>query len=133
MKLVSFLSGVLICCGAYSCQDELAGGCEEFTAGLLYMDVEKASDHINYWLEDLPPSPVSGDPIGHKINLDVFVDRLQSYCSVQVELGCYACIETYPPQSHVTIRLDSAGTEITRTLDIRTPSDTLMTLLNIHL
>ncbi|HEY3386869.1 MAG TPA: hypothetical protein VGK46_10185 [Saprospiraceae bacterium] len=133
MKLLYVLTGVLISCIAFSCEDDFARiDCAELRAALIALDVEDASVHINALLEDLQPVPVSGDPYGHEINLELFVDRLQSNCSLQVELECYACIETYPPQSHVTISLDSSGTEVTRTLDILTPKESEMTLHNIH-
>ena len=133
MKLLYLLTVVLISCMVCSCEDDFARiNCEALREALIATDVEDASVHINDLLEDLQPVPVSGDPYGHEINLELFVDRLHANCSLQVEIGCYACIETYPPQSHVSIRLDSAGTDVIRTLDILTPEDSEMKLRSIH-
>ena len=133
MKLHYLLTVLLISCMVFSCEDDFERiNCEALREALIVPDVEGASVQINALLEDLQPLPVSGDPYGHEANLELFVDRLHSNCSLQVEIECYACVETYPPQTHVNIRLDSAGTDVIRTLDILTPADNVMKMLNIH-
>ncbi len=135
MKFMYLLTGVLICCCSFSNCDETEDfTCVEFKdqVATLEPDPVQAKNYINAMLALFSPNPTTEDPIGHDENLIRFADRLEEHCDVDALIECYACIETFPHQSHVLIRLDSAGMMISRTLDIRTPGDTLMTLLGIH-
>lgn len=135
MKFIYLLTGVLICCCSFSNCDETEDfTCVEFKdqVATLEPDPVQARNYINAMLARFSPNPTTEDPIGHNENLKLFAERLEEHCDVDALIECYACIETFPHQSHVLIRLDSAGMMISRTLDIRTPGDTLMTLLGIH-
>ncbi len=135
MKRIYLLTCVLIyCCSFSNCDGTDQFACVELSDELISLDPDPvhATNSINAWLSVLPPDPTLNDPLGHEQNLNVFIQRFSQHCGLDVSIECYGCIETFPVQSHVLVRLDSAGTVISRTLDIRTPGDTMMTLLDIH-
>lgn len=135
MKFIYLLTGVLICCCSFSnCDKDENFTCVEIKDGLatLESDQVQLTNYINALLSPLLPNPTAEDPAGHRENLNTFASGLGQDCDLEVLVECYACIETFPHQSHVLIRLDSAGMMVSRTLDIRTPGDTLMTLVGIH-
>ncbi len=135
MKLMYLLTGVLICCCSFSNCDETDNFiCVEFKDEVIALDPDpvQATNYVNVLLSPLFPYPTFEDPTGHEANLILFADRLEQHCNVDVSIECYGCIETFPVQSHVIVKLDSAGVIVNRTLDIRTPVDTVMTLQGIH-
>lgn len=135
MKLIYLLTGVLICCCSFSNCDETDNFiCVEFKDEVIALDPDpvQATNYVNALLSPLFPYPTFEDPTGHEANLILFADRLEQHCNVDVTIECYGCIETFPVQSHVLVKLDSAGVIVNRTLDIRTPADTVMTLQGIH-
>ncbi len=135
MKVIYILSGVLICSFLFSnCDKDENLTCVEFKDELttLEPDLGQVTNYINSRLNLLFPDPTSEDPIGHEANLNLFAEKLEQDCAVEVTIECYACIYTLPAQSHVRIQLDSAGTMIHRALDIWTPEDNLMTLRAIE-
>ena len=135
MKLIYLLSGVLICCCSFSnCDKDENFTCVEFKDEVIALDPdpEQAMNYVNALLSPMFPYSTMEDPIGHEANLILFAEKLALHCNVDVSIECYACIETFPVQSHVVVKLDSAGVMISRTLDIRTPTDDVMTLLAIH-
>lgn len=128
-NIVLLLSVVML----VSCEDSLGIKCDAFGEGLIYFDRDIIQPQVNKFLADLHPKPVTDDICGHEMNLNIFAARIEKECGLEVVVDCYACIETYPPLSHVTIRLDSIGAMVTRTLDIVTPEDKEMTFRDIHL
>ena len=114
------------------CRDTVELHCKELREGLAEADVEKVADELNDLLSDLSPNPTNDDLTGHRLNLDEFVERLDDQCGFEVNVECYACIETFPVISEVGIDLDSSGFSIRRILDIRTPGDGLMTVTGVH-
>jgi hypothetical protein len=135
MNLYYFFTAILISCSAFQCDDgdpELEA-CGSFQSMLLDKDLDGIANHpVNFWLMDMSPVPVNGDQIGHQLNLELFVERLEEDCFLDAEIECYACIETLPHQSHVIIRMDSSNIQVLRTLDILTPADSVMTIRDIH-
>ena len=135
MKLIYLLSGILFCCCSFSnCDKDENFTCVEFKDEVITLDPDpvQATNYVNALLSPLFPNPTAEDPTGHDDNLKHFADRLEQHCNVDVSIDCYGCIETFPVQSHVIVKLDSAGVIVNRTLDIRTPADTVMTLQGIH-
>jgi hypothetical protein len=135
MKLIYLLSGILICCCSFSnCDKDENFTCVEFKDEVTTLDPDPvhATNYVNVLLSPLFPYPTLEDPLGHEANLSLFAEKLEQHCDVEVLIECYTCIETFPVQSHVMVTLDSAGVMISRTLDIRTPPDTIMTLQHIH-
>ncbi len=82
---------------------------------------------------DLASEPIQSDILGHKENLDILVERLNKKCDeILASKLCYACIETNPPISEISIELDSLGTMISRVIDIDTPSNKDLKFHRIH-
>ena len=107
--------------------------CIQLETGLLNWDTDLVKSEVEKLGADLSPSPIEGDPMGHKENLDLIVERLTSQCDkIAVKVYCYACIKTNPPQSEIFLVLDSIGTEIHRVIDLSTPDDQVMTFLKVH-
>ncbi|MEO5906568.1 MAG: hypothetical protein ABIQ11_07570 [Saprospiraceae bacterium] len=131
MKIFPFsilILGLLI----IACKDSIELPCQELREGLTETDEVAVAGILNNLLKDLPPVPTNDDLQGHRANLDLFVERLDDQCGFQADVECYACVETFPPISHVGINLDSSGVNIRRTLDIRTPDEALMTVTGVH-
>jgi hypothetical protein len=96
--------------------------CDLLNEGLIFGDEDLTEKEINELCEKYPPLPVPGDDIGHKENLDSIIDELNTQCSGFVaELGCYACLESLPPQSVIGFTLDSAGIDVKRHVHLYTP------------
>src|SRR3990170_4537618 len=89
-----------------NCSDEITNPCKVLNDGLVNYDVEKVKQEIDEMLDDLFPSPIAGDEIGHHNNLETLVERLQTECGYEVEIVCYACVYTFPPQSEIVIELN---------------------------
>ncbi len=97
------------------------------------MDSDIVKSEINKLLTDLEPVKTDSDRIGHKQNLNLLIEQLNTQCdNITTELICYACIETNPPQSEILVATDSVGTEIHRVVDILTPDDDILYCLRIH-
>ena len=129
MKLLSLLI-VSVFFLLLSCKQE-EETCESLRANLIALNVSEVKSELDVWLGEL--SPDHEDPDVHFQNLESFILRLESDCMLEGSIVCFACIETYPPQSEIRILLDSAGHQTHRILDILTPSDSVMTIRDIHL
>ena len=82
---------------------------------------------------DLKPKVTANDRFGHKENLSILINRLNTQCtSINAELICYACIYTNPPQSEILVSTDSIGVTIKRIMDISTPEDAVLSCVRIH-
>ncbi len=127
--LLSILFSGLLLIG---CKDSVELPCKELRDGLAEVDEVVVENILNDLLKDLSPNPTNDDLTGHRINLDLFVERLDDQCGFQADVECYACVKTFPPISHVGINLDSAGFSVRRTIDIRTPDEALMTATGVH-
>lgn len=107
--------------------------CGNLKTGIIDMDSEIVKSEVNKLVTDLEPVRTDSDPIGHKENLDLLIERLNTQCdNITAELICYACIETNPPQSEILVTTDSLGTGIDRVVDILTPDDDTLYCLRIH-
>lgn len=129
MKVFPFLFFLLF----VSCADTINIPCGELEEGMIEADVTKVKPWLDLLMADLHPMVSAEDPFGHRENLEIFIDQLNAQCNFNAVIECYACIETFPPQSHVQITLTSSNVIPTfRTLDIRTPADAVMKIVNIH-
>ena len=108
-------------------------GCYNFSETLIYLKSDSVKNVVDILSEDLNPEVTENDQWGHKENIDLLIERLNMECeNISVSLGCYACIETLPPQSELIISTDSAGVEIKRVIDILTPKDDILQYLGVH-
>jgi hypothetical protein len=102
--------------------------CAVLEEGLIFGDEDAVEAEINSLCQNYPPAPVVGDDIGHEENLIAIILELNNQCSGFVaELGCYACLESLPPQSVINFTLDSAGVEVNRYVNLWTSDGELMT------
>lgn len=118
-KFIWLVFGSLI--SFFACEDTASKLCDELQADMVAFSTEQVKSTLDPWLQGQLPVPTEDDPIGHEINLQNFVDRLSDDCGLEASILCYACIETFPPQSEVRVMIDSSGITVARILDIMTP------------
>ena len=106
--------------------------CGNLKTGLIIKDQEKIGIEMDKLTENLPPDPTKNDPIGHSENLTIITQSIHSCDGLEAEIFCYACVETNPPQSEITIQMDSVSVKIERIIDISTPSDKILKFSGIH-
>ena len=101
--------------------------------GIIEMDAGIVLPEINKLLTDLNPDQTILDPTGQKANIDKLLVRLNLAAdSISAELVCFACILTNPPQTEISLRTDSSGSDIQRIIDILTPSDSKLKAIRMH-
>jgi hypothetical protein len=110
--------------------------CESLTKIALY-DVKNMgpsgksmlAPNLDLMLENLRPMKTNTDPYGHEKNLQKFVDMLNECKNMKAEIECYACMESYPPQSAVILWIDSGANlaPIQARINLRTDPDGPMT------
>jgi hypothetical protein len=61
-----------------------------------------------------------------KENLELLADRLSSRCSRQVELVCFNCVYTTPPQSEIIIHSSSAGRSAQKIIDLTSSNEKIV-------
>jgi hypothetical protein len=107
--------------------------CELLTEALVNYNDEILKAEVDKLTIDLKPHFANNDFYGHSENLNALIDRLNSGCAnIDASLLCYACIETLPPQSEISILVDSSGTAVCRIIDISTPEDEILKFSGIH-
>ncbi len=103
MKSWIFIS-TLIIIFLLSCSKEKESIChEEICEYILYENDSLIQEEIARLASDLLPKPSDDDKWGQSENLDILIERLnQCNCIVATKV-CYACLESYPPQSVVKL------------------------------
>ena len=133
--LLSILAILII--SLFSCEKDgnillLAPDCKKLAQGLIEYDEQKAQIEISKLTADLFPSPSHEDEFGHKNNLHILVTSMNLCDNLAAEFNCYACIKTLPPQTEITVLVDSSGVSLPRILDFHTPTDTALEFIRIH-
>ena len=135
MKKLFFPVLLLVALLQYSCCDKEDNNslttidCIALEEGLIFGEQDVVEAEINALCQNYPPAPTVDDEIGHKNNLNAIIMELNNQCSDFVaELGCYACLESLPPQSVINFTLDSVGVGVKRYISLWTPDGELMTL-----
>lgn len=95
--------------------------CDGLIEGMLAKDIDATKAIMTPLLVSYPPVPVADDELGHEANLNDLVAELNSCAGLTAEIYCYACLESFPPQSRVDFTIDSAGVAVPRYMYIRTP------------
>ncbi len=97
--------------------------------GLLTSNRELVNTEINKLTADLKPRKDV-----HRSNLNTLVTRIsdQTDGRISCSVFCYACIETLPPQSELSLELDSVGVPVYRIIDILTPDGGLLKCVGLH-
>ena len=131
MKFLSVIMHIALCLGTVSCEsnfEEPSVNYKVLSNALLYFDEDVVIEELNILTIDLEPK--NGD---HTKNFDILIDRIGNQNSeMTAEMGCYACIETAPPQSEILVDIDSAGTQVSRIIDILTPDDGALKCVGMH-
>jgi len=116
-----FVSG---CCKDDNTQDQTGINCVEFKQNFLDYDKEAIRIIIDSLCQNYPPIPTQDDDLGHKENTVKLIEELNETCSDLVFVQkCYACLESYPPQSSIEVQLDSVGISIIRGFRLYVPEN----------
>ena len=108
--------------------------CDNLQEGIIYLNTQIVTTEINKLTVDLEPKVNQNDEFGHRENLNILINRLNSNCdSINFELICYACIKTLPLQSEILVSIDSVGTIVKRVVDILTPNTNVLNCIRIHI
>jgi|GEM_PF-3331110 len=88
---------------------------------------------LNKYLSDLKPMRSNTDNLGHEHNLKIFVERLNSCNTISAEINCYACMESYPPQSSVSMKIATSDNSmpILAKVNISTNPNDVMTVVSV--
>jgi len=134
MKKGAFLIISLLLLLAACEDDSLDADCTLLTDALVHYNNEALKAEVDKLTVGLKPQITKEDPFGHRDNLNTLIDRLNAQCKhVKASLFCYACVETLPVQSEITVLVDSAGTQVCRMMDIITPEEEVLSYSDVHL
>lgn len=136
MKNIGILVIILSLIFLTSCEEDRIESveCELITEALVNYNSENLKAEVDKLTIDLKPHISDNDSYGHRENLNTLIDRLNSQCdNFEASLFCYACIETLPPQSEISILVDSSGTDVYRIIDISTPEDDNLSFVGVEL
>jgi len=110
-----------------------AFNCQHFKTGIMNDSSAMVGVEVNKLCEDLlPAAPTPADEYGQAQNINILVQRLSQKCDITATLVCYACIETLPAQSEITISINQNGTIYTRTLDITVDQQNMLIYNGMH-
>jgi hypothetical protein len=116
----------LLSCDSESVEPNMDG--EVFLEGLIHYNSDIVQSEINKLTVDLKP-----DSDGHQSNLNILIHRIEQQTESLSVLGsCYACIYTLPPQSEISLEVDSLGIRVSRTIDILTPEKENLSYIGLH-
>jgi hypothetical protein len=87
---------------------------------------------IDKLTKDLTPKPNVSDYDGQLANLYTLFTRLEKCGNISFYICCYSCIQTGPPQSEVSVCVDSSGIQICRIFDFYTWEHDNLTFAAAH-
>ncbi len=99
---------------------------------IIYNDVEYVRDKLDHIMDGLNPVYGNGDPIGHYDNLHIVTGELSRDDCLYASILCYACIESYPPQSEILIQIDDGEYLYEKVIDIAMPLESEMYFVGMH-
>ncbi|MGH1433018.1 MAG: hypothetical protein ACRBG0_01015 [Lewinella sp.] len=133
MKYLSLLvTGVLFLTGCYEEEnnevpEQSSISCLELEEDFIIMDRDAIKIVIDSLCQQYPPLSIEDDPLVHENNTTGLIEELNENCeNLTYMLRCYACLESYPPQSIIDVELDSVGIVITRFFRVRVPENDFM-------
>jgi hypothetical protein len=94
--------------------------CDLLKNGIINLDNSILRTEIAKLTLDLTPKPVPNDDLGHVVNFDSLISRINSCSKIHADIFCYGCIKTLPRQSEILIKTDSSGILVQRIIDITT-------------
>ena len=132
-RLVKVSILVICLCACEKDNDDFNIDCNNLVEGIINMDSDAVRKEINELTVDLEPSPTEDDNIGHRKNFDLLINHLNSSCEqISAQMICYACVKTWPVQTELKVTVDSSGVPVTRTIDITTPENNILSCNRIH-
>ncbi len=103
--------------------------CAELTTALLELNEETLGTLLDPELEKLKLLDQDNNSCLHDNNLKAFTELINDNCSsLTASTICCGCVLTFLAISEVSVTIDSSGNEVTRVLDLVTPSDEGMPL-----
>ncbi len=126
MRKIVYLAIVLL---LFTCKKDVIENpdCESLLTGLTELNDNIVKNEIEKLTADLHPQPYSEDPIGHMANVQTLADRLSEKCSqLTTEVVCYACIESYPPRSIISVEFNNQGETYLIYIFIYTPDNDIL-------
>jgi hypothetical protein len=106
--------------------------CDNLKNGIITTDDSIIITVISKLTTDLSPNPTENDPLGHMVNFETLISRINTCGQITAELTCYGCIKTLPALSEILVKTDSSGVQIQRYLDIKTSEQSNLDILGIH-
>ena len=128
---------MLISVAATSCSDNepdlsISGvDCDRLSNSFIDEDYTYAAPIIDSICLTLPASPTSSDPLGHEINSNTLIQKLNANCDdLTFSLICYACLESFPLQSSILVTKESVDGQISRNFALTVPENEFMYFSN---
>lgn len=111
----------------FSCEKDHAGNrCERLADGIVANNVDEVKAAVNNAIDKLHNKEHTA------ANLSSLATLLSSRCGLRVEVLCVGCIYTDPAQSEIRISANSAGTSITKVIDITYTASNIMVFRSMH-
>jgi hypothetical protein len=122
MKKLPLLLVIVLSCS----KQDIGSDCGRLKSGVNSNNIERVGASINNFIAGL------GSKAHTSENLTALAKKVAAKCDVKVEVLCYACIMTLPEQSELRVTLSSAGSTITKVIDISQNSSNEMKFVNMH-
>jgi hypothetical protein len=104
---------------AFGCEKDASERCEGLRTAVKNDDIEGVKEIVNRLTADLTAqSATATDPDGHHNTYLTLIDRLNDECDINATGVCYACIDTYPPQSEIKLTILLGTHSVTRIIDL---------------
>ncbi len=98
--------------------------CDSLATALVELDENTLEVILNPELEKFQLLDQDNNTCLHDNNLKAITNLLNGTCeSLKISILCCGCIETLPLISELSVEVDSAGIEVIRILDLRTPGE----------
>ena len=135
MKNTLFLFAICsFLCFAFSCDadDATNTNCEQLLTAMNNND-SLLLNTFNEMASDLQPQAAStDDPYGQTANFQTLIERVEQCSGFSAILDCYACMESFPPQSQFTITFEGNGQNFQKICHIRTSQSEPLTYFSMH-
>jgi len=100
--------------------------CGTLRLGIINDNSDLVRNAIDDWCSDLMPIGTAADALGHEENLNTLIQRIANECDVNTGIYCYACMESYPVLSAITVTFTQDNVTYSKTINIVTPGDNVL-------
>lgn len=106
---------------------------ENVKNGLINYQEDTVRFELNKVFSEMKPVINADDEFGHSYNFNLFIAEFKvRTTSMNMELLCYACIKTFPPQSELSVKINFGGGTLMRIIDVSTPEDSSLSMIGMH-